>query len=152
MDRHGRVGEQDGRGLAGGIRLDEDIDEEAVVDTSLFDQKTKRQQAPPAVERHVGGFLLSTGPDGQGLQLTGGEQSLGKQRNVIVGGLAEAKVLRGDVEITEMDQRAVTGRRDLEGGGDDGDGGGTGHEGSPAVGEVHPRLYGARPRPSFPAF
>lgn len=89
---------------------------------------------------------------GQGLQLTGGEQGLGQQRNVIVGGLAEAKVLRGDIEITEMDQRAVTGRGDLERCGDDGDGGGTGHEGSPAAGEVHPRLYGARPRPSFPAF
>lgn len=134
-----------------GVRFHEDIHEEGVVDPALLQKKAQREKTASTVQRHMGRLLLASRPNGQRLELAGGEQRLRQEGDVVVRRFAEPEVLGRDVQIAQMHQRARARGGDLEWRRDDGDGGGTAHGRSPAGGEAHPRYSGARPLPSFPS-
>ncbi|MNX75879.1 hypothetical protein D3C86_1073680 [compost metagenome] len=103
VDRGGGVGQDDRRGLALPVRLDEDLHGMIGVDETAVTQQPERQQPATPVQDHVGGFVAQPGPHGRKLQEAGGVDGIGQLRNVVVRRLAIAEVLGGDVEVAETD-------------------------------------------------
>ncbi|MNS83306.1 hypothetical protein D3C72_1170900 [compost metagenome] len=101
MDGHGRIGQDDRRRLARPVGLDEDLHGVIVVDEAAVAQKPQSQQPPTSVQDHIGRFVPPPRSDSRKLQQTGGGDGVRQLGNVIIGRLAMAKVLGGEVKVAQ---------------------------------------------------